>query len=278
MALDAQRLLALAPITTRHAYTVRDTMLYALGVGASDLPFTYEQGLKALPSMAVVLAYPGFGWPDPTMKVDLTKVLHGETSVEIAGALPIEGEVVGHTSYDAVDDKGAAKGAAVFSTRRIVDADGRHLATVRNTGFLRGDGGGGGAGTPPVPAPPPPQRAPDEVATLTTSPDQALIYRLSGDYNPLHIDPAAAQAAGFPRPILHGLCTFGVVTRALVAALCEGDPARLRRFGCRFSSPVFPGETIETSLWRLDAGSFAYRARVVERDLVVLDNGFAGLA
>ena len=118
-----------------------------------------------------------------------------------------------------------------------------------------------------------PDRAPDHVVELATAPNQALIYRLSGDFNPLHVDPAVASAAGFPRPILHGLCTFGVAGRAVLAALCDNDPNRLKRQDARFSSPEFPGETIRTEIWREGDGRAAYRSVVVERDKVVLGNG-----
>lgn len=276
MPLDARALLARPPIETRHAYTWRDTVLYALGVGADELPFVYEDGLRALPTMAVVLAHPGFFWRDPAYGVDWTKILHGETGITLHRPLPPEGELVGVTSFDAVEDKGPGKGAVVRHSRRIVDANGHAVATVRNGSFLRGDGGCGSVGTVlSAPATVAPDGPPDEIVVLPTAANQALIYRLSGDLNPLHIDPAVARAAGFGRPILHGLCTYGVAGRALVAALCGGAPERLRRMDVRFSSPVYPGETIETSIWRRGDGQAFFRARVVERDVVVLSNGHA---
>ncbi|MDB5698246.1 MAG: MaoC family dehydratase [Alphaproteobacteria bacterium] len=284
MPLDPQRLLSLPPQETRHSFTVRDTILYALGVGADDLRFLYEDGLQALPTMAVVLAYPGFFWRNPAYGIDWKKILHGETSVELAGPLPVEGDLIGRTTIDAIYDKGADKGAIVLSSRRIEDASGTHLATVRNTLFLRGDGGFGGQSEgAPRPHPVPADRAPDHVVTLSTAENQALIYRLSGDYNPLHADPAVAAAAGFPRPILHGLCTYGVAGRALLAALCGNDPARMRRMDVRFSSPVFPGETIKVEIWRENGNGdaisrAAFRATAEERGVLVLNNGYAELA
>ncbi len=279
MPLDPARLLAMEPIVTRHMLTKRDTILYALGVGASELDFVFEERLKALPTMAVVLGYPGFIWRDPAMGVNWQKILHGEQSTILHAPLPVEGEIIGTTRIEALFDKGADKGAIALVTREIHDGAGTHLATVRGTTFLRGDGGFGGSGEGAPKPHPVPERAPDRVVTLPTSADQALIYRLSGDLNPLHIDPAVATGAGFAAPILHGLATYGIVGRALLAGACNNDPARLTRMDARFSSPVYPGETIETAIWdqgtAKDCKQLAFRARVVERDLIVLTNGYA---
>lgn len=282
MALDYDRMMGLEPIVTHHSYTARDTMLYALGVGAameaptdaSELRLVYEDRLVALPTMAVVLAYPGFWLKDPQYGVDWKRLLHGEQSVVIHNPLPVAADVVGTTRIDAIFDKGADKGAIIYSSREIRDAsDGTLLATVGQAAFLRGDGGFGGSGEG---APRPhaiPDRPADAAAVLPTRADQALLYRLSGDYNPLHADPAIAKEAGFPVPILHGLCTYGVAGRGAVNLLCEGDPNRITRFDVRFSAPVYPGETLEVAVWREGDGRAALRARVVERDLVVLQNG-----
>jgi acyl dehydratase len=253
-------------------------MLYALGVGAQELPFVYEDGLKVLPTMATVLAYPGFVWKDFDLGADWRKVLHGETSVEIHAPLPVEGELVGSTTFGPIFDKGADKGTVCYVTREIRDAAGTLVATVRNSSFLRGDGGRGGSSEPQRKPHPLPERAPDESVTLETTANQAMIYRLSGDYNPLHIDPEVAKAGGFDRPILHGLATYGVAGRAVLAALCGNDPARLKRLDARFASPVFPGETIRTDIWREGDGRASYRSSVVERDLVVLNNGYVEFA
>ena len=152
------------------------------------------------------------------------------------------------------------------------------IATARNASFLRGDGGFGGNSEGQPKPNPIPDRPPDEVHVLPTAPSQALLYRLSGDLNPLHIDPAVAAVAGFPRPILHGLCTFGVAGRSLLASLCDNEPSALRKMGARFSAPCFPGETIRTEIWRDGFGSASFRASVVERDLTVLNNGFVEFA
>lgn len=278
MAIDAAKLLSMPPIVTRQTLTRRDTILYALGIGATELDFLFEERLKALPTMAVTLGYPGFIWRDPALGANWQKILHGEQSTILHAPLPIEGEIVGSTVIEALYDKGADKGALAMVTREIHDAAGTHLATSRSMTFLRGDGGfGGSAEGAPVPHAIP-DRAPDEVATLTTAANLAQIYRLSGDLNPLHIDPDVARAGGFDAPILHGLATYGVIGRALLAARCGNEPARLKRIDGRFSSPVYPGETIETSIWDEEGGKLAFRARVVERDKIVFTNGYAETA
>ncbi len=281
MALDYEMLMGLGPRETLQDLTRRDTMLYALGVGAaadaptdrSELQFVYEDGLRALPTMAGIMAYPGFWAKDPKYGLDWPKVLHGEQSVEIHRPLPVEGRIRGVTTIDEIYDKGADKGAILYETRKIYDADDEHVATCRRSLFLRGDGGfGGRADGAPRPHPSP-NRDPDLSATATTRHDQALLYRLSGDYNPLHADPDVAAGAGFRAPILHGMATYGVAGRVLLKALCANDPARLKRLDARFSSPVYPGETLQVEIWREGKGRAAYRARVLERDVIVLQNG-----
>jgi acyl dehydratase len=282
MAIDPDKLLSMPPIVTRQTLTARDTILYALGIGATELDFLFEERLKALPTMAVTLGYPGFIWRDPALGANWQKVLHGEQSTILHAPLPVAGEIVGSTVIEALYDKGADKGALAMVTREIHDGAGTHLATSRSMTFLRGDGGfGGSAEGAPVPHAIP-DRAPDDVVTLTTAANLAQIYRLSGDLNPLHIDPDVAKAGGFEAPILHGLATYGVIGRALLAARCGNEPARLKRLDGRFSSPVYPGETIETSIWDSkesgDGGKLAFRARVVERDKIVFTNGYAETA
>jgi acyl dehydratase len=268
-----------------HRYELRDTILYALGLGCGsdpvdeeELRFVYEDGIRVLPSMAVVLGYPGFWLKNPETGVDWRKVLHGEQGLILHKPLPASGTVIGRTRVTDIIDKGAGKGALLFSEREVVDkASGDLLCTLTSTTFLRGDGGFDG---PSGPAPEPhrlPERQPDISIDLPTLPQAGLIYRLSGDYNPLHADPAVAASAGFPRPILHGLCTFGVVGRAVLRACCDNDQRRLGSFQARFSAPVYPGETIRTEIWR-DAETISFRAGVLERDLVVLNNGRATLA
>jgi acyl dehydratase len=268
-----------------HSYTARDTMLYALGVGCGhdpldpgDLRHVYEDGLLALPTMAVVLGHPGFWLKHPDTGIDWRQTLHGEQGLVLHRPLPAAGTVVGRTRITGLVDKGPGKAALLFSERDVIDrTSGDLLCTVTSTTFLRGEGGfGGPAG--PVPAPhPQPEGAPGQTLDLPTLPQAALIYRLSGDDNPLHADPAIAAAAGFPRPILHGLATYGVAGRAILRACCGGDPARLKRLDVRFSAPVFPGETIRTEIWR-DGAVVSFRSKAVERDVVVLNNGRVELA
>lgn len=273
MPLDHDRLIALPPIPARQQWAVRDTMIYALGVGATELDFVYEDGLKALPTICCVLGYPGFIWKNPDYGLAWQKILHAEQSIEIHGPIPVEGVITAETVIERIVDKGADKGALITTSRRILDGAGNHFATARGTSMARGDGGFGGTSQSPPPTVMLDDRAPDIVISLPTAETQAMLYRLSGDYNPLHIDPAVAQAGGFARPILHGMCTYGVAGRALIAALCDNDPTRLVSMACRFSSPVFPGETIRTEIWRDGAGKARFRARVEQRDLVVLNNG-----
>jgi len=259
----------------------QDSALYALSLGCgqdpmdeADLRFVTEGAtMRALPTMAVVLGYPGFWLRDPATGVDAVRLVHGEQSVEIHAPLPTEGEVIGRSRVTGLVDRGEGKGALLYSERVILDAaTGAKLATLEQTTFLRGDGGFGGPSGPVKKPAPEPEGAPDLVLDLPTRPEMALLYRLNGDHNPLHSSPAIAAKAGFPRPILHGLATFGLVGRALMRAVCEGDPARFGRMDCRFSAPVFPGETIRTEIWRTAEGA-AFRARAVERDVVVVGNG-----
>lgn len=281
MAIDYQKLKNWKFEDLEHSYTQRDTMLYALGLGCGadpmdmdDLRYVYEEDLLALPSMAVVLGYPGFWLKDPETGADWRKVLHGEQGLRVFAPLPVEGTVIGRSRVTEIIDKGD-KGALLYSTRDIFDkASGKLLASVAGTTVLRGDGNFGGPTGPVPPIHALPERAPDASIDIATIPQAALIYRLSGDYNPLHADPRIAKGAGFPKPILHGLCTYGVAARAVLKLACDNDPAKLKRFDLRFSSPVYPGETIRTEIWR-DGSQVSFRARVVERDIVVLNNGLA---
>lgn len=280
MTLDPASLLDLPPRITRHTYTARDTILYALGVGAgadpADLSYVYEDGLRALPTIAVILAYPGFWQREPQYGIDWKRVLHGEQSMILHAPLPAAGTVRGEMTIESIVDKGVSKGALLQSCRRIFDEDdGTLLATVRQVSFLRGDGGCGGNSAPPAPPHPLPDTIPTDVIALPTRREQALIYRLSGDYNPLHADPRIAAEAGLPMPILHGLCTYGVAGRAILRLLCDEEPNWLRRLDCRFTAPVYPGETLRISVWREGAGKAAFKAEAVERSVTVLANGYA---
>ncbi len=264
----------------RQSLRWQDTALYNFSVGLGQDPiderqldYVYEPRLRAMPSLPVVLGSPGFWSRNPDTGIDWVRIVHGEQGLVLHRPLLVAGEVIGRSRVTGLVDRGAGKGALLYSERVVLDAaTGEKLATLNSTSFLRGDGGFGGP-TGPVRAPhPEPDRAPDLTLDLATRPEQALVYRLNSDLNPLHIDPEVARAAGFPRPILHGLCTFGTVCHALLRSLCGYDPARFGRMDLRFSSPVFPGETIRTEIWHEEGGA-AFRARVVERDKAVVGNG-----
>jgi len=267
-----------------HTWTDRDTMLYGLGIGMgndpmneAELAFVYENGLKAVPTMATCMAWGG--GPSPgKMGINYMLVVHGEQKVEIHKALPTEAIVVTDGRVLGAYDKGPGKGAVIVVETTMKDSrNGELLATLTSSIFARGDGGFGG---PSDGAPEPhavPDRAPDMSLDFATKPDQALIYRLSGDRNPLHSDPNFAKAAGFPRPILHGLCTYGVTCRAVMQAYADMDPARMKSHAIRFSSPVFPGETITVDMWK-DGDVVSFEARVKERGVTVAKNGKSELA
>jgi acyl dehydratase len=286
MPIDVAKLKAWPFAPVEHRYSERDTILYALGVGLGhdpldrhELRFVYEPGLQALPTFALVMGYPGFWAKDPATGIDWVRLLHGEQSLELHAPLPAAGQVIGRTRVTALVDKGAGKGALLYSERKISDAaSGALLATSRSVSFMRGDGGFAAAGQASDAAPPArsatPDTPPDHVCELKTRPESALIYRLSGDYNPVHADPEVAHAAGFERPILHGLCSFGVTGHALLRTLCGWDVSRLKEIGARFSSPVFPGETLRVEMWQRGE-AVQFRTRAVDRDVVVLSHGSA---
>jgi acyl dehydratase len=285
MTIIYEKLLAIDIPEVVKTHTARDTMLYALGLGLGhdpmdrdELAFVYEKNLKALPMMACVLASPGPWTRTLDTGIDGLKIVHGEQSFRLHRPLPPAGKLHGKTRVTEVIDKGPGRGAVVYSGREVTDAEsGDLIASLTQATFCRGDGGFGGP-TRPAPAPHPlPDRAPDLVCDLPTRPETALIYRLSGDYNPLHVDPDNASAAGFPRPILHGLATFGIAGRAILKSVCGYEPARLTGMSGRFSAPVYPGETIRTEIWR-DGATLSFRARAVERDVIALANGRAELA
>ena len=282
MTIDYQRLLDWSLPEVRQTYTVRDSQRYALAVGLGadpldtrQLPFVYEQDPRALPMQAVVLGYPGFWMKDPATGVDWVRLVHAEQGLRLHRPLPASGEVIGRTRVVGINDKGPGKGAIVYSQRTLHDAASDALiATLDSSTFCRGDGGCGGSDVPPMRLAPTPERAPDAVCELPTLPQQALLYRQCGDFNPLHADPDVARAAGFERPILHGLCTFAVAGHALLRTLCDYDPARLTELQVRFSAPVYPGETLRTEIWS-DADAVAFRTLAVERGVLVLSHGRA---
>lgn len=287
MPLDADKILNWPFEPVEQTYSERDTILYALGIGLGadpldeeELRFVFEEaeGFAALPTMPVVLAGPGFWARDPGTGIDWKRILHGEQAIELHRPVPAAATVVGMTRVTDIIDKGADKGALIYSERSLTDkASGAKLATLSSTTFARGDGGFGGPDGPTKPVHRLPDRAPDLHYDHKTMPQSALIYRLSGDPNPLHASPEVARQSGFDAPILHGLCTLGVSGYAILKTCCDGDPNGLASLALRFSAPVYPGETIRTEMWR-DGEMVSFRARVLERDAVVLNNGKAVVA
>ena len=265
------------------AYDASAAQLYALGVGvgldAADdhaLRFLYEQSMQALPSLATVVA-----WEDSWLEriaLDLTKVVHGEQRITLHRPLPVAGRLRSHFRLRDIFDKGTGKGAIVLAEMQLFEAGSdAPLATLLSSVFARGDGGFGGEPGPVPPMRAVPERAPDATLHSPTMPNQAALYRLSGDRNPLHIDPDFAGKAGFPKPILHGLCVFGAANYALIRLAAGGDAARLEHFEARFSSPFYPGESLLTEIWRMGDNDIAFRCLAAERGVVVLDRGSARL-
>lgn len=283
MPIDYAKLTSMKIDPIRHSYTRRDTMLYALGLGvgandpvdAGDLKYVYEKLLVALPMQAVTLGAEAMLLAQPEFGINFRLLLHAEQSLILHKPLPIEGTVSSEISIDEIYDKGAEKGAILYMTRKLFDtASGDLLVTLGVVTFLRGDGGFGGKSEgAPKPRAVPAERAPDLQAALPATLNQALVYRLSGDYNPLHIDAEIAGAAGFNRPILHGLCHYGMAGRALIRLLCGDDPARFRRLDARFTSPVYPGEPLSIDIWNIGAGDASFRVVASDRQLVVQDFG-----
>ena len=279
MPIDYPAVLDLKEQGRRFAWSERDTMLYALAIGmgsdpldGDELPFVYEKNLRAVPTLATVVAW-GAGISPERLGVDRRRTLHGEEALEVHRPIPCAGEVTASSRVVAVYDKGE-RGAVIERETVLADVNsGEPIATLTRTAFARADGGFGGP-TQPVAPEGPPQRPPDRVMELDTRPDQALLYRLCGDRNPLHADPDTARAAGFAGPILHGLCTYGICCRAVLQAFCQYDPARLQRFAVRFSAPVFPGDRIVVRLWNM-AGEVSFEADVPARGATVIRNGKA---
>lgn len=285
MAIDADRLLNYQVEDVRQHYTPRDSAFYALSVGMGQDPLDKARlafvdpnagaGQKVLPSMALVLGYPGPWLTRPDTTVDTKHFLHGTQAIEWHRPFPPQGDVIGKTRVLRLADRGEGKHAMVLSERRIVDARTETpYATLTQVHVLRGQGGFGGDPTP-LPAPAAlPETAPDFVVDVLTTPDQALYYRLNGDLFALHADPDMARASGFERPILHGMCVAGIATQVMMGRLAGNDPARMRSIDMRFSAPVYPGGTIRIEGW----SDGAFRARCAERDVIVLANGRAVIA
>ena len=273
----------------------RDALLYALGVGAGaldptgfELEFTTENtaGLdqKVLPTFATIVGQGGRPMAD-LGDIDMTKLVHGEQVIILHGEIPVSGTVRITTTVAGMYDKGSA-GLVVLESESVDATTGAPALTTRTGLFIREAGGFGGPRGPEgdeeseLAGAPVPSREPDEVVSYATRSDQALLYRLSGDRNPLHSDPAFAKRAGFDRPILHGLCTYGFTGRALLHAVCGSDPARFGSMRARFSKPTMPGDTLSISVWDIgDSAKGAYRFRTeTQRGETVIDGGLFKLA
>lgn len=283
MSLPAGSILDFAIPETRQTVTARDAILYALSVGYGGAPldpahlrFLYEADLATAPTLANVVAHAG-----PWMKqvgVDWSQVVHAEHRLTIHSPMPLDTPLVSHTRSLSVVDRGAGKGMfAAFERVVSNEATGEAVASIVQTNACRGDGGCGSAGTPPEPLPPVPNRQPDVSCQLAVAEDAALLYRLNGDLNPLHVDPAAAERGGFRRPILHGLCTFGHAGYALSLMASGSGLAALAAIAARFTAPAFPGDTLEFQMWR-SGQDIRFRCIVPSRGATVLDNGVARLA
>lgn len=278
---DALTRTAIEP--TRQTYTRKDSILYALGLGVGsarpldpgELKYVFEKELVTLPTQAMVLGFDPIWFATPGLGITYSRILHAEQWLTVHRPLPPEGTVVSEVAVDEIYDKGADRGAVLHMTRRLREgSDGNLIATMVHVMYLRADGGfggknAGGARLRPVPD----GRAADHRFELPVSLNQALIYRLSGDSNPLHVDPDAARRAGFDRPILHGLAAYGMVGRELIRRLCDDDPARMRRLDVRFTNPAFPGERLQLEVWSMGPGDAAFRLLAADRGMVVEDCG-----
>lgn len=281
--LDIQKLRDYAIPDTRQTWTRKDSMLYGVGVGYGfdpmderQLPYCTEKGQRTVPTMATVTAAP-HGFIKKANVGSSGNTVHSGIHVRMNRPLPLEGEFLCKVTLGEVLDKGPGK-AALLTTHRKTYLAGQDdpIFEIATTSMLRGDGGFGGPNTSSLPDPIRPEGQPDLTCDLPTYPHQALVYRLSGDYNPLHSDPEAAARQGFPRPILHGLCTFGVAGHALVRSVCDYDADRLTEIGGRFSKPVYPGETLRTKIWNRGDGRIEFLVTVPARDdVIVLDYGTA---
>ncbi|MFF6782777.1 MaoC/PaaZ C-terminal domain-containing protein [Streptomyces sp. NPDC012510] len=273
MPIDAAKALAAEPRSAEIVWTRKDVLLYHLGIGAGipatdpdELRYTLESRLHVLPSFATVA---GAGSPDvigglnaPGVDVDLAKVLHGGQRVELHRPIPVEGRATATSRVAAVYDKG--KAAVLVMRTEVADAEGPLWVNEAQI-FVRGEGGWGGERGPST-RQEPPATDPDKEVERVVREDQALLYRLSGDWNPLHADPEFAARAGFDRPILHGLCTYGMTLKAVVDTVLGGDVGRVRSYGTRFAGVVFPGETLRIRMWRPDERSVRVTVSAVERD------------
>jgi acyl dehydratase len=285
MPINYEELMALKNLGQKYAYGDREVMLYAYGIGMGadpmnehELAFVNEatatpRPLKVVPTFASVAAW---GAGPGEMNLNRMMVVDGERDITFHRPLAVAANLIVDSRVLAVFDKGKDKGAVIRHQTVLKNDRGEELATLVASRFARGDGGFGG---PSEGQPEPhkvPTRAPDRSVDIPTRPDQALIYRLCGDRNPLHSDPEFARRAGFPKPILHGMCTFGITCRGILQTYADYDPAAFRQHAARFSSPVYPGETVTLDMWK-DGNVISFEARVKARDAIVIRSGKAVL-
>ena len=277
MPINYDEIMSMTSENVEISYSDKDSILYSLGVGLgndpmnmAELKYVYENSQVALPSMAT-----NFQYHSPLLlkaNINFILVVHGEQKLSFSNPLPVSGDFISNAKVIGCYDKGAGKGAIIdVETTINLKKDNTEICKLVSTTFARGDGGFGGPESPKNEMFKP-EGDPDVVHEIKTKPDQALIFRLSGDFNPLHSDPNFAKTAGFEKPILHGMCTYGIACRSVVESVCEGDAKRLKKFDCRFSSPVYPGETIVTEMWK-NGSKVYYQSKVKERDKIVIKNG-----
>lgn len=291
--MDLDYVSSLAFAEVRAAHTQRDSLLYALSLGfgqdpldEGELPYVYEglaeRPLRVVPSQAVILGWQPFWHDDPAARIDWQRIVHGEQHFTLHAPLPAELQVRATHRLAAVIDKGPGRGALLqIDTELFDDERGTHLASLASLQFLRGDGGCGSWGTPTTPALPALVEDARPVASvdIATSPQAALLYRVaSRDWMPIHADPAIARAAGFPRPVSHGLNNLGLACRAVLRATSLERPERLRGMAARFVQPGLPGDTVRVELFDAGAGTLQFRATAVERGVRLLDRGTCSLA
>jgi acyl dehydratase len=281
MPINYEELMALKNLDQKFAYGDREVMLYAYGIGLgadpmneNELQFVNEAAatprpLKVVPTFASVAAW---GATPGEMNLNRVMVVDGEREITFHRPLAVAAKLLVDSRVLAVFDKGKDKGAVIRHQTLLKNEQGEPLATLVASRFARGDGGFGG---PSEGQPEPhqvPSRAPDKSIDIPTRPDQALIYRLCGDRNPLHSDPEFARRAGFPRPILHGMCTFGITCRGILQTYADYDPTAFKQHAARFSAPVYPGETVTLDTWK-DGNVISFEARVKARDAIVIKSG-----
>ena len=288
--ISAHALLARQFPAIEQSYNPKDAILYALSLGygsdpvdPQELPFVYEKNLRVVPTMAAVLCSPGFWLSEPSLGANTAMIVHAQHAIEFLQPLAPAASLRGTTSVLEVIDRGVGKGAMVITERLLTDlATEQVVARIVQHTLCRGDGGF--SGLEPTPGPPRQRAAaedtaPDWSVSLTTLPQAALLYRLHADLNPLHVDPEVARLAGFDRPILHGLCTYGMVCRAVVQACLGGDAARMHSLAGQFTAPVVPGDTLQIDIWKgSDQGgrcTLKIRCSVPARQVVAFANGAA---